>query len=442
MRGRKRVLIIVQNLPVPLDRRVWSECQALRRSGIGVSVICPKGAGDPSRQEIDGVRIYKYPPPLPTNGFLSYVIEFVYCWVATATLSVLVAIRDGFGAIQACNPPDTYWLLALLWRPFGKKFVYDQHDLNPEVFVSRFGEPGGLAARLQLRGLRWLEAMTYRSADHVISTNESYRRVALTRGRRDPQTVTVVRSGPDTSAMRPVRPVPELRHGREFLAVYLGIMGPQDGVDLALRAFAEVVNAHGRTDCHFALLGFGDCLDELRALSIELGLNGQVTFTGRVGLAEIADYLSTADVGICPDPRSPLNDVSTMNKVMEYMAYCVPMVSFDLTETRVSAADAAVYVPSEDIGAFAKTWIELLDDPDDRVRRGLLARERATRHLDWAAQARAYVELWQRLLGGTPRDAIFVRAAAGQTRADPGDYVDLDDPAALRRFIRDRGRDG
>jgi glycosyltransferase involved in cell wall biosynthesis len=350
-------------------------------------------------------------------------------------------MRDGFGAIQACNPPDTYWALARLWRPFGTLFVYDQHDLNPEVFLSRFGPPRSLSARAQLSMLRWLEAMTYRSAHHVISTNESYRQVALSRGKRSPDTVTVVRSGPDTSVMRPVEPVPALRRCRRHLAVYLGIMGPQDGVDLALRALADVVHTHGRTDCHFALLGFGDCLDDLRTLSIELGLSDLVTFTGRVGPAEIADYLSTADLGICPDPRSPLNDLSTMNKVMEYMAYCVPMVSFDLHETEVSAGDAAVYVRSEDVGAFAKAWIELLDDPDDRVRRGLLARERVTRHLDWAPQARAYIDVWRRLLPGSGNSTPVATPSRGETPAYHGRYVDLTDEAALRRFIRDRGRD-
>jgi glycosyltransferase involved in cell wall biosynthesis len=438
---RNRVLIIVQNLPVPLDRRVWMECCALRAAGIGVSVICPKAPGDPWHHEIDGVRLYKYPPPPPARGLAGYALEFAYCWLMTALLSVVVAVRDGFGAIQACNPPDTYWALARLWRPFGTLFVYDQHDLNPEVFVSRFGPPRSISGRVQLTVLRWLEAMTYRSADHVISTNESYRRVALSRGKRASDTVTVVRSGPDTSVMRPVEPVPALRRGRRHLAVYLGIMGPQDGVDLALRAFADVVHTHGRTDCHFALLGFGDCLDDLRALSTELGLSELVTFTGRVGPAEIADYLSTADVGICPDPRSPLNDLSTMNKVMEYMAYCVPMVSFDLKETQVSAGDAAVYVRSEDIGAFAKAWIELLDDPDDRVRRGLLARERVTRLLDWAPQAGAYIEVWHRLLAGSRSATTVAQPHRGETPAYQGRYIDLTDEPVLRRFIHDRGRD-
>ncbi len=434
-----RVLIIVQNLPVPLDRRVWLECLALRSTGVGVSVICPKGPGDPWRHEVAGVRIYKYRPAPPARGLVGYAVEFGYSWLMTVLLSIIVFVRDGFGAIQACNPPDTYWALALLWRPFGKRFVYDQHDLNPEVFLSRFGTPRGKGSRLQLRALYWLEARTYRQADHVISTNESYRRIALTRGHREPDSVTVVRSGPDTSVMRPVEPVPDLRRGRAHLAVYLGIMGPQDGVDLALRAFAELVHTYGRKDCHFALLGFGDCLDELKVLAGELRLDDFVTFTGRVGPQQIADYLSTADIGIGPDPKSPLNDVSTMNKTMEYMAYCVPIVSFDLIETRVSAGDAAVYVESPDLDAFARAWIGLLDSPDDRVKRGLLGRERVSRELDWAPQARRYLEVWNKVLGLSVdlRDAT---PDAKPSSSGPGErrQINLDDPDELAHFIRYR----
>jgi len=438
---RHRVLIIVQNLPVPFDRRVWMECTALRNADIGVSVICPKGPGDPWRQVINGVRIYKYAPPPEGSGLPGYALEFGYCWLMTALLSVLVAVKDGFGAIQACNPPDTYWLLAALWRPFGKRFVYDQHDLNPEVLLSRFDEPPTRRIRLVLAAVKWLERMTYRCADRVIATNESYKAIAMRRGRRNAADVAVVRSGPDTAIMRPLQPMAELRKGRRHLAAYVGIMGPQDGVDLALFAFAKVVHEHRRTDCHFALLGFGDCFEDLRQLSDELNLSEHVTFTGRVGQPEIADYLSTAALGICPDPKNPLNDVSTMNKTMEYMAYGVPVVSFDLTETRVSAGEAARYVRSGDLDAFARTWIALLDDADERVRLGVLARERVSRELDWAPQAERYVRLWTDVLGIEPRPED--RACAADLRECPSDargrrYIDLNKPGELACSIRSR----
>jgi glycosyltransferase involved in cell wall biosynthesis len=398
-----QVLIIVQNLPVPLDRRVWLECQALVAAGVTVSVICPKGPGDPSYQFLSGVHIHKYRPAPATSGLLSYLWEFAYSWMRTALLSVRVHRRHGFTAIQACNPPDTYWLLARLWRLAGVRFLYDQHDLNPEVFRSRFGERKGLVARLQYQTLLWLERSTYRTADQVVTTNESYREIAIRRGGRDPEQVTVVRSGPDTTTMRPQPAEAGLRQGRAHLLVYLGIMGPQDGVDLALRALHVLVHDHGRSDVHLALLGFGDSYDDLVTLSQELGLTDHVTFTGRVGPPDIARYLSAAAVGLCPDPPNPLNDVSTMNKVMEYMAFAVPVVSFDLRETRVSAGDTGVYVdPVLGVKGLAIAIADLLDDEPRRVTLSLAARERAVRHLDWRAQAVRYVEAWSRLIGPLP----------------------------------------
>jgi hypothetical protein len=204
MRGKTHVLVIVQNLPVPLDRRVWLEAKALTEAGYLVSVICPKGPGDPSRQIIDGVHIYKYAPAPQSDGVAGYAREFAYCWLRTALLSLVVWRRAPFQVMQACNPPDTYWLLARLWRSRGVRFVFDQHDLNPELFLSRFGQARSVKHRLLFKALVWLESMTYASADRVISTNESYRQVALTRGGLDPENVTVVRSGPDTQLMRPV----------------------------------------------------------------------------------------------------------------------------------------------------------------------------------------------------------------------------------------------
>ena len=407
----KHVLIIVQNLPVPLDRRVWLECQALTAAGYEVSVICPKGPGDPGYQVLDGVHIHKYAPPRQAAGFAGYAWEFAYCWVRTALRSLSVFRRRRFHVLQACNPPDIYWSLALLWRLFGVRFVFDHHDLNPEVYRSRFGDPTGLAGRLQLAALYWLERRTFRTADRVISTNESYREIALRRGGVPVEHTTVVRSGPDTSVMRPGAAVPELRGGHRHLVAYLGIMGPQDGVDGVLRVADRVVRHHGRTDVRFALLGFGDCLADLRRQCTELGLDDHVVFTGRVGPAEIGRYLSTAEVGLSPDPLSPLNDVSTMNKTMEYMAYGLPVVAYRLTETVVSGGDCAVYVEPGDEDGFADALVALLDDPDRRAELGAAGRLRAERDLDWRPQARAYVSVFDGLLG--------LRGAASRTEADP-----------------------
>ncbi|MGO4680981.1 glycosyltransferase family 4 protein [Microbacterium sp. 2MCAF23] len=442
---RRRVLIIVQNLPVPLDRRVWLECQALRAQGYEVSVICPKGPGDPAHEDIDGVHIYKYAPAPEAKGVLGFGLEFAYSWVRTALLSLRVRRRHGFDVIQACNPPDTYWLLAALWRLAGVRFVFDQHDLNPELFLSRFGRPTGTAGRIQLGGLVLLERNTYRVADRVISTNGSYKRVAERRGGLTPSLVTVVRSGPDTTVMRPIYPDPEIRAGAEHLLAYLGIMGPQDGVENILAVMDELVHRRGRTGTHAVLMGFGDCLDDLRKECTARGLDANVVFTGRVGPAQIAQFLSAADLGLGPDLDTPLNNVSTMNKTMEYMAYGLPPVSFELVETRVSAGDTGVFVRSGDIGRFADEIEALLDDDDRRVELGLAARRRVVAELDWKPQAEAYVGVFDELLGNPPdaaRRATWPHAVrpARTLVAGAPEPVDLDDEAELRRFLRDRTR--
>lgn len=433
---KSRVLIIVQNLPVPLDRRVWLECLALKANGYRVSVICPKGPGDPTFQVIDGIAIYKYRPAPDANGLTGFAVEFVYSWLRTAALSIRVRREQGFDIIQACNPPDTFWALARIWRFKGVKFIFDQHDLNPELYLSRFGQPARLGGKLQLRGLRWLERRTYSTADRVISTNESYRRLAISRGGLPAAYVTVVRSGPDTQTMRPVYPPGFIRHGADNLLVYLGIMGPQDGVDTILHVADELIHRRGRTGLRVALLGFGDCLEQLKGKCTDMRLDGNVVFTGRADKAMIADYLSAADLGLCPDLKTPLNDVSTMNKTMEYMAYGLPSVSFDLVETRVSGADTVSYVPSGDTAAFADAVEELLDNPELRADRGVAARARVTNELDWRPQASRYVGVFNELTGSSSTGPV-----EGHTPAIPPKgrkFVDLDDRDELRRFIIQR----
>lgn len=430
------MLIVVQNLSVPLDRRVWLECQALRDAGYTVSVICPAGPGEPRRRMLEGVWIRTYRPAPLAVGLLGYAVEFLYSWVCTAWLSLLVWHERGFRVLQACNPPDTYWALARLWRLRGVRFVFDHHDLNPELFLSRFGEPRGLLARAQLAGLTWLERRTFATADRVISTNESYRQIAVGRGGQDPETVTVVRSGPDTTSMRPVWPQGRSAPGHQL--VYLGIMGPQDGVDQALLVMDELVNVRRRTDVHLSLLGFGDCLEELRAQAADLGLHGHVTFTGRADRTMVADYLSAADLGICPDLKTPLNDVSTMNKVMEYMAYYLPSVSFDLHESRLTAGDTAVFVESGDIEGFADAVGALLDDEPRRVRMGRAARARVSTELDWSPQSARYVRVFEELLGPAPRPSE--RGEASCAPPAGRHYVVLEDPAELSTFLASRGR--
>jgi glycosyltransferase involved in cell wall biosynthesis len=393
---RPKILIIVQNLPVPFDRRVWLECQALTTAGYRVAVVCPKGKGDPAHQVIDGVELYKYRPYAPGGSKISFITEYAYSFAATAW-AALKARRSGrFAVIQACNPPDIFWPLALAFRAVeGTRFVFDHHDLCPELFQSRF--PTG--PKLPYQGLLALERRTHRAADHVISTNDSYREIAITRSGKRADDVTVVRTGPDLRRLQAGEPDPELRRGHRLLVAYIGVMGPQDGVDIVVRAADIVVNQLGRDDIAFTLIGSGDCFEDLVALRDELGLAGHVEFTGRAPDELVMRIMSTADAGLSPDPKNPLNDVSTMNKTMEYMAFGLPVVAFDLRETRVSAGDAAVYVQPNDERQYAEAIVALLDDEPRRALMGKLARERVEQELAWSHQEGAYLGVYQRLLG-------------------------------------------
>jgi glycosyltransferase involved in cell wall biosynthesis len=393
---KQRVLIIVQNLPVPFDRRVWLECQALVATGYQVIVVCPRGNGDPSHEIIDTVELYKYRPYAPGGSKASFLAEYVYSFAATAWLTLKARSKGRFAVLQACNPPDIFWPLGLLFRWLDRtKFVFDHHDLCPELFLSRF--PDG--PQLPYRGLRALERRTHRSADHVISTNDSYRDIAITRSGKAPTDVTVVRTGPNPAKLRRGDADPALRRGRRFLAAYIGVMGPQDGVDIVVRAADVIVHEMGREDIAFTLIGKGDCFDELVALRDELKLNGHVEFTGRAPDELVKSILSTADAGLSPDPKNPLNDVSTMNKTMEYMSFELPVVAFDLRETRVSAGDAAVYVRPNDVREYARAIVNLMDDAEARARLGKIGRVRVEDELAWPHQERAYLDVYQRMTG-------------------------------------------
>jgi glycosyltransferase involved in cell wall biosynthesis len=401
-----RVLIIVQNLPVPFDRRVWLECQALTRAGYRVAVVCPKGKGDPGYQVIDGVELYKYRPYAPGGSKLSFAAEYTYSFTATAWKAFLARWRGGvgrgrFSVMQACNPPDIFWPLAIALKAVERtRFVFDHHDLCPELFESRFGEEA--VRSLPYKGLRFLERRTHRTADHVISTNDSYREVAIRRSGKRPDDVTVVRTGPDPGKLQRGEPDEAQRRGRQYLCAYIGVMGPQDGVDIVVRAANVIVHEMKRADIAFTLIGKGDCFDELVALRDELKLAGYVEFTGRAPDELVKKVMSTADIGLSPDPMNPLNDVSTMNKTMEYMAFELPVVAFDLRETRVSAADAAVYVKptgnaEQDVRDYAKAIVDLIDDAAERTRMGKLGRARVEQELAWPHQERAYLDVYDRV---------------------------------------------
>jgi glycosyltransferase involved in cell wall biosynthesis len=385
----------VQNLPVPFDRRVWLECRTLRDAGYDVAVVCPKGPGDPGYAVVDGVELFKYRPFASGGGAASFFLEYMYSFAATLWLTTKAARRGRFAVIQSCNPPDIFWPIGRVFRLLqGSRFVFDHHDLCPETYQSRF--PDG--SRVLYRGLRFLERCTVRSADHVISTNGSYRNVVMKRHKVRPESATVVRTGPDSTRLKCTNPEPELRRGRPHLVAYIGVMGPQDGVDIVLQIADIIVNRLHRKDISFTLMGSGDCFDQLLEMRDRLGLADYVELTGRVPDETVAAILSTAAVGISPDPKNPLNDLSTMNKTMEYMAFGLPVVAFDLRETRASAADAGAYARPNDIDELAGVLIDLIDDDPRRRAMGAAGRSRVERELDWSHQAPAYLSVYERLL--------------------------------------------
>lgn len=393
---RGRALIIVENLSVPFDRRVWQECQALRDAGLEVTVVCPQGASQDREPHarIAGVDIHRYPLNPATAGWPGYVREYaVALW-----RSWRLARRLGrFDVVHICNPPDLLFLVALPFKRRGARVIFDQHDLVPELYESRFGRGKDLLYRVVVA----LERLTYRVSDVVIATNGSYRKAAIERGGTAPERVFVVRSAPNLARFTAGVPDPALKRGKEHLLCYLGVMGPQDGVDYALRALAALRDLRP-DDWHAVFVGSGDCFDEMRALASELGLDDHVTLTGRIPDDELLACLATADVGLSPDPCNPLNDVSTMNKVLEYMACGLPIVSFELREARVSAGEAARYVPDNDTEAFAVAASALLDDPAERDRRGRIGRERVAGALSWDHSKAALLESYATALGIAP----------------------------------------
>jgi glycosyltransferase involved in cell wall biosynthesis len=392
----RRVLILVENLPSPFDRRVWQEALALRDAGYGVSIICPTGRGyDRKHEVIDDIHIWRYALPTEAEGAPGYLIEYGAALLLTFWLSLKVLFTRGFDAVHACNPPDLFFLIGAFYKLLGKKFVFDHHDASPELYLAKFGRRDFLW-KLML----WLEQATFRCADVSIATNESYRRIAIERGGMPPERVFVVRSGPSLERMKQVPAVETLKCGKRYLIGYVGVMGPQEGIDQLLRAVRHIVHKLKRKDIHFGLVGGGTSLPELRELARELEVADYVTFTGRVPDAEMLAMLNTADVCVNPDVANEMNDISTMNKVMEYMALGKPIVQFDLTEGRFSAQAASVYARKNDTMHFARKIVDLVDDPDKRRAMGAFGRKRVQEELEWCYEApkllAAYEALWAR----------------------------------------------
>lgn len=376
----KKILILVENLPSPFDRRVWQEATTLHANGYGVSIICPTGKGyENYYEEIDGIHIYRYDLPMEAEGAKGYALEYSAALFHTFRLAWKVRREQGFDAIHACNPPDLLFLIGGFFKLlFGTKFLFDHHDINPELYEAKFGRRDFF-----WKLMVWLERLTFKTADVSIATNESYRKIAIERGGMNPSRVFVVRSGPKLDRLKIIPAVESLKKGRQYLVGYVGVMGKQEGIDLLLRAARHIVSDMGREDVHFGLVGGGTSLEDMRQLAGELGITDYVTFTGRVPDQALLEMLNTADVCVNPDVANEMNDKSTMNKIMEYMALGKPIVQFDLAEGRFSAQQASLYAAKNDPVDMAEKIVELLDDPEKRSKMSQFGRERVENELEW-----------------------------------------------------------
>lgn len=378
-----KVLIIVENLPSPFDRRVWMEATTLTEAGYEISIICPKGKGyEKSYEEIDGIHIFRHPMPTEISSVIGYLTEYAAAIFWEFYLAHLVWWKRGFDIIHICNPPDLLFITAGWFKLIkGVKVIFDHHDINPEMYEAKYGRRD-----IFYYGLRLVERLTFALADTVISTNESYRNIALTRGHKKPEDVFIVRSGPDLSRFQPVQINTTYKNNKQYLICYLGVMGEPEGIDYLLESIRHIVYDQERQDIHFMLIGSGPMLEEMKHLALKLKVHEYVEFTGRISDEELLARLSSCDICVNPDKKMPYNDKSTMNKIMEYMAMGKPIVQFDLMEGRYSAGEASVYAKGNDPLDFANKILELLADPERRAKMGAIGLQRMKEKLEWRYQ--------------------------------------------------------
>jgi glycosyltransferase involved in cell wall biosynthesis len=408
----RRVLIIVENLPVPFDRRVWKEACSLRQNGYEVTVLCPRGKGyDRSYEVIEGIHIYRHPMPKEGNSHIGYLWEYSSALFWEFWYAWWIYLRWGFHVIQGCNPPDLIFLVALPFKLLGVRYIFDHHDVGPELYFAKYGKKG-ILYRIQV----WLEKLCYRSSDAVMSTNNSYRDLAVNRGGVDPEDAFVVRNGPDLRAFKSVPPNPALKYGKRYLVGYVGTMSVQEGLEILLDVALYIKNL-GRRDVHFTCIGGGPGLARLQKMARAKNLEDMVNFTGRIPDDEMLDILSTADLCVNPDKPCEMNNISTMIKIMEYMALAKPIVQFDLKEGKFTARDASLYADNQNcVADFATKIVWLLENPDQRRRMGEFGRKRVEEELDWQHSVQHLLAAYQRAFTKDTSPLARSYAPAGVTR--------------------------
>lgn len=405
----KHILIIVENLPVPFDRRVWQEATTLKENGADVSIICPKMKGYvKSYEQVAGIDIYRHSLPLEARGAVGYFLEYSTALFWEFVLACRIFFKKRFHVIQGCNPPDLIFLVAIVFKLFGVKYVFDHHDINPELYIAKYGKKG-----LFYRFLLVAEKLTFKTADYSIATNESYRQIAISRGKMNHGKVQVVRSGPKLDRLRITDGNQKYKNGRAFLVGYVGVIGEQEGLDLLLQSIKTIVNK--RSDVQFGIVGGGTDLVKIKLVSEEMGLQDYVDFYGRVDDATMVDILNTADVCVNPDRPTEMNNLSTMNKIMEYMALKKPVVQFDLKEGRFSAGKASLYArnPTD----FADKILWLLDNPDDRIKMGNYGYSRIINELSWEYESKKLIAFYHKIFTKNSNDIPLVEFSndPGQT---------------------------
>jgi glycosyltransferase involved in cell wall biosynthesis len=388
----KHILIIVENLPLPFDRRVWQEANTLAEQGAEVSIICPKMEGyTKSFEEINGIKIYRHPLPVEANGALGYLAEYSISLFWEFVLSWKIFFKKRFHVIHACNPPDLIFLVALFFKPFGVKYVFDHHDLNPELYITKYNKKGFFYKLLLL-----MEQLTFATADFSIATNESFREIAINRTEMKREKTEVVRSGPDLDRFKITASNDKYKKGRTYFVGYIGVIGEQEGMDLLLESVKYI--AQKRQDIQFGIIGFGTELENIKRLASEMNLNDYIDFYGRISeLSIILEILNTADVCVNPDKPTEMNNLSTTNKIMEYMALKKPSVQYDLKEGKFTAQESSLYAKNTDTIDFAEKIMWLIDNEKERKKMGEAGYNRMLTQLSWKYESAKLINLYSKV---------------------------------------------